>query len=268
MRKSKFLQLSYRFKILKKFYLFYNIYIRNRKYLNNGSQFGEDKFLYNLFEKNYVGKYLDVGCFHPTKHNNTSLFYKNGWQGINIDLNSLAIDLFNFMRPNDININTAVSSEESEKTLFFLSENNTQNTLSENQLLFLKKHHNLRDDEIIKKIIQTRRLDNILKENNFDNIDFMNLDVEGHELDVLKSGQKTLKKFKPLIHFELAPYLYREYGYNTKKIINFITKILGYEFFSEDFKKINNIREIANSITNRSENFFLIHKEKVNSLKL
>ena len=108
MRKSKFLHLSYKFKILKKLYLFYNLYIRNRKYLNNGSQFGEDKFLYNLFEKNYNGKYLDVGCFHPTKHNNTSLFYKNGWQGINIDLNPLTIDLFNFMRPNDININTAI----------------------------------------------------------------------------------------------------------------------------------------------------------------
>jgi FkbM family methyltransferase len=196
MRKSKFLQLSYKFKILKKFYLFYNLYIRNRKYLNNGSQFGEDKFLYNLFEKNYVGKYLDVGCFHPTKHNNTSLFYKNGWQGINIDLNPLTIDLFNFMRPNDININTAVSSEESEKTLFFLSENNTQNTLSENQLLFLKKHHNLRDEEIIKKKIQTRRLDKILEENNFDNIDFMNLDVEGHELEVLKTINFKKTKLK------------------------------------------------------------------------
>ena len=196
MRKSKFLQLSYKFKILKKFYLFYNLYIRNRKYLNNGSQFGEDKFLYNLFEKNYVGKYLDVGCFHPTKHNNTSLFYKNGWQGINIDLNPLTIDLFNFMRPNDININTAISSEESEKTLFFLSENNTQNTLSENQLLFLKKHHNLRDDEIIKKKIKTRRLDNILEENNFHNIDFMNLDVEGHELEVLKTINFKKTKLK------------------------------------------------------------------------
>ena len=198
MRKSKFLQLSYKFKILKKFYLFYNLYIRNRKYLNNGSQFGEDKFLNNLFEKNYVGKYLDVGCFHPTKHNNTSLFYKNGWQGINIDLNPLTIDLFNFMRPNDININTAVSNEESEKTLFFLSENNTQNTLSENQLLFLKKHHNLRDEEIIKKKIQTRRLDNILEENNFDNIDFMNLDVEGHELEVLKTINFKKTKLKYL----------------------------------------------------------------------
>ena len=156
MRKSKFLELTYRFKILKKLYLFYNLYIRNKKFLKNGSQFGEDKFLFSLFEKNYIGKYLDVGCFHPTKHNNTSLFYKNGWNGINIDLNPLTIDLFNFMRPKDININTAVSSEESEKTLFFLNENNTQNTLSENQLKFLKNHHNLKDEEIIKKKFKQR----------------------------------------------------------------------------------------------------------------
>lgn len=187
MRKSKFLEFSKKYNILRKIYFFYNIYIRNKKFLKNSSQFGEDKFLLSLFEKKYIGKYLDVGCFHPTKHNNTSLFYKNGWQGINIDLNPLTIDLFNFMRPKDININTAVSSEETEKTLFFLDERNTQNTLSENQLIFLKNHHNIKDEEIIKKKIQTRRLDKILEENNFKDIDFMNLDVEGHESEVLKT---------------------------------------------------------------------------------
>ena len=187
MRKSKFLEFSKKYEILRKIYFFYNIYIRNKKFLKNSSQFGEDKFLLSLFEKKYIGKYLDVGCFHPTKHNNTSLFYKNGWQGINIDLNPLTIDLFNFMRPKDININTAVSSEETEKTLFFLDERNTQNTLSENQLIFLKNHHNIKDEEIIKKKIQTRRLDKILEENNFKDIDFMNLDVEGHESEVLKT---------------------------------------------------------------------------------
>ena len=187
MRKSKFLEFSKKYEILRKIYFFYNIYIRNKKFLKNSSQFGEDKFLLSLFEKKYIGKYLDVGCFHPTKHNNTSLFYKNGWQGMNIDLNPLTIDLFNFMRPKDININTAVSSEETEKTLFFLDESNTQNTLSENQLIFLKNHQNIKDEEITKKKIQTRRLDKILEENNFKDIDFVNLDVEGHELEVLKT---------------------------------------------------------------------------------
>jgi hypothetical protein len=51
MRKSKFLELAKKYKILKKFYYFYNIYIRNKKFLKNGSQFGEDKYLFSLFKK-------------------------------------------------------------------------------------------------------------------------------------------------------------------------------------------------------------------------
>ena len=187
MRKSKFYELSNKYNFLKKIYFFYNIYIRNRKFLKNSSQFGEDRYLLNLFEKQYEGKYLDVGCFHPTKHNNTFLFYKNGWKGMNIDLNPLTIELFNFMRPKDININSGVSNDEKEKNLYFLNENNTQNTLSENQLFFLKKHHNLKDEDIIKKKIKTKRLNFILEHHQFNEIDFMNLDVEGHELEILKA---------------------------------------------------------------------------------
>ena len=196
MRKSKFLELTKKYQILKKFYYFYNIYIRNKKFLKNGSQFGEDKYLFSLFKKNYIGKYLDVGCFHPTKHNNTSIFYKNGWSGLNIDLNPLTIELFNFMRPNDININVGVSSEEGEKTLFFFDETNTQNTFSKNQLAFLKDHHNLKDEQIIKKKTQTKRLDIILHEHNFHEIDFMNLDIEGHELEVIKTIDFKKTKIK------------------------------------------------------------------------
>ena len=69
--KSKLLKLSKKFKILKKIYYFYNIYIRNFKFLKDGAQFNEDKFILSLFEKNFKGKFLDVGCYHPTRHNNT-----------------------------------------------------------------------------------------------------------------------------------------------------------------------------------------------------
>ena len=187
MRKSKLLELSKKNKFLRKLYYFYNIYIRNQKFLNNGSQFGEDKFLLDLFKKEYKGKYLDLGCFHPTKHNNTYLLYKNGWRGINIDLNPLTIELFNFMRPQDINLNLAISDDNNEKNLYFIDELNTQNTLDENQLLFLKEHHKIKEEEIIKKRIKTKKLDNILNEQKFDEIDFMNIDIEGHELDVIKT---------------------------------------------------------------------------------
>ena len=113
--------------------------------------------------------------------------YKNGWRGINIDLNPLTIDLFNFSRRNDININAAISGNEENKTLYFVDELNTQNTLEANHLSFLKNHHNVREEEISKQIIKTRRLDKILDSHNFNDIDFMNIDVEGHELHILNS---------------------------------------------------------------------------------
>ena len=187
MKNSKFLRLSKKFKIFTKLYYFYNIYIRNYKFLNNSSQFGEDKFLLNLFDKNYFGKYLDLGCFHPTRHSNTNLLYKNKWSGINIDLNPLSIELFNYMRPNDINLNIGISSKEDEKELYFIDELNTQNTLDKNQLNFLKDHHNLKENEIIVKKIKTKKLNTVLDDYNLDKIDFFNIDIEGHELEVIKT---------------------------------------------------------------------------------
>jgi len=185
--KSKLYELSKKFRSLRKIYYFYNIYVRNFKFLKRGTQFGEDKFIVSLFEKNFKGKFLDIGCYHPTRHNNTFLMYQKGWSGINVDLNPLTIELFNFMRPKDININTGISDSDSEKTLYFIDELNTQNTLDENQLNFLKNHHNIRDNEIFKKKIKTQNLNIILDEHKFYNIDFMNLDIEGHEFQVLKT---------------------------------------------------------------------------------
>jgi len=185
--KSKFLKFVKKYPLFKSFYFFYNIYIRNYKFLNNGSQFGEEKFILNYFDKKYKGKFVDIGCFHPTRHNNTYTMYKQGWCGINIDLNPLTIELFNFFRTKDININAAISDNEENKTLYFINELNTQNTLEANHLSFLKKHHNIKEEEISKQEIMTKRLDKILDNYNFNEIDFMNIDVEGHELNVLKT---------------------------------------------------------------------------------
>tara|TARA_B100001093_G_scaffold446186_1_gene450317 strand:+ start:1174 stop:1905 length:732 start_codon:yes stop_codon:yes gene_type:complete len=193
MKNSKFFEISKSNNILRKLYFFYNIYIRNRKFLSNSSQFGEDKFVLSLFDKNFKGKYLDLGCYHPTRHSNTNLLYKKGWRGINIDLNPLTIELFNFIRPKDININTGISSDSIEKDLYFIDEFNTQNTLDKNQLDFLKNHHNVKSNEIIKKKIKTKRLNEILNEYKFDEIDFFNIDIEGHELEVIET--LDFKKF-------------------------------------------------------------------------
>ena len=186
-RNSLFFKWSKSYPILKKIFLYYNVYIRNFKFSFNNSQFGEDKKILKLFKNKRQGTYLDLGCFHPIRQNNTYLFHKMGWKGINIDLNPLTIELFNYFRPKDININSAISDSEEKKEMYFIDELNTQNTLERNHLEFLKKHHSVKDEEISIMQIETIKLDRILEQYNFKKIDFMNIDIEGHEINVLKS---------------------------------------------------------------------------------
>ena len=204
-KNSKLLNLAKKYPLLKKIYFFYNIYIRNLQFLQNGSQFGEEKKIIKLFNKNFKGVYVDLGCFHPTRSNNTFNLYKKGWKGLNIDLNPLSIELFNFARPKDTNICAAISSKKSKKKLYFLGDLDSKNTLDLNHKNWLRKHFNLSENEFKTKIINTKTLGEILLENNFLNIDFLNVDIEGHELDVLKSF--NFKRFNiKVICIELLDY--------------------------------------------------------------
>ena len=240
MSKSKFLNFVNKFPIFKKFYYFYNIYIRNYKFLNNGSQFGEEKFVLGFFNKKYKGKFVDIGCFHPTRHNNTFEMYKLGWKGINIDLNFLTIELFNYFRTKDININAAISDSEIVKKLYFVDELNTQNTLEKNHLTFLKNHHNVSENEISLREIKTKRLDKILDNYEFYDIDFMNIDVEGHELNILDSINFTKYKIKFICiemieHNDLSKLNNEKINILMKKNNFFLEKKIGFNYI---YKKI------------------------------
>ena len=105
-------------------------------------------------------------------------------------------------------------------------------------------------------------LDNFVKFKKIKKIDFIKLDVDGHELDVLKSGSKFFKKNKPIIFIEIAPYLYPEFGYKCSQLISYIKK-LDYSFYNQDLRKIKNIQNYVKEITfGGSENFFLIRNYK------
>lgn len=192
-KNSKLLSIAKKYPFFKNIYYFYNIYIRNFQFLFNGSQFGEEKKLLKLFNKNIKGIYVDLGCFHPTRSNNTFEFYKRGWKGLNIDLNPLSIDLFNYARPKDINICTAISNKKSRKKLYFLGDLDSKNTLDLNHKNWLSKQFNLKKKDFKIKSIKTNTLGQILEKNKIHSIDFLNIDIEGHELDVLKSFD--FKKF-------------------------------------------------------------------------
>ena len=192
-RSFKFL-LNSKKSFLRKIYFFYNIYLRNFKYLNGGTQFNEDTYLHSFFEKEHKGKFVDLGCFHPTRDNNTFRFYKKNWRGINIDLNPITIELFNFFRSEDITINCAISDKKTTKKLYFVDDLSPLNTLDSNHLKFLKSNFLFKNKDFKEKKIKTENINNILKKYKFNQVDFLNIDLEGLEYEVIKSI--NFKKFK------------------------------------------------------------------------
>ncbi len=219
---SKSLNFIKKYPFFKKIYFFYNIYIRNYKFYFDGSQFGEDKKIIKMFKDDYKGKYVDLGCFHPTRSNNTFKLYQKGWRGVNIDLNPLTIDLFNFSRSKDINICAAVSNKETKKKLYFLGDLDSKNTLNLNHKKWMNKHFKINNKDFKIKSVKTRKLGSILSRHKFFNIDFFNIDIEGHELEVLKS--LDFKKYKiKVICVEILDY--DSFAINRKRqIISFLKK--------------------------------------------
>ena len=189
--KKKFLY-SKKNNLLKKLYFIFNKFFKKINNAKKSYSFGGMDLLINYLYKNkFNGVYIDVGCNHPIVGNNTFLLYQKGWSGINIDLDSNIIEMFNYFRPKDCNVNSAVSNSEKETDLFFYHERSAINTIS-------KEVHNSRKKkaEEIKKI-QSTTLDSVIKDSPYFNkkINFLSIDVEGNELNVLKGF--NLKKYYP-----------------------------------------------------------------------
>jgi len=150
-----------------------------------------DLLLEYIFKNQKKGFYIDVGCHHPVMNNNTYLLYQKGWRGINIDLDQKNIDLFKYFRVKDENINCAVSSTTGEKDLFFYHDKSPINTIEKSAADYQKS--------IVKKIkkIKTQNLNSIIDNSKFKNeqINLVSIDVEGHEMEVVKGF--NLKKYKP-----------------------------------------------------------------------
>ena len=142
----------------------------------------EDTAVLDYFKDKKNGFYVDVGCYHPIHRNNTYLLHKQNWNGVNIDTSEFSIDLFNHMRPKDLNYNCAISNRNEIIKLFY------QKELSQLSTTVRDQAKTVFQGNIKEKEIQAFTLDEILSEGKFKNnkIDFLDIDVEGADLKVLE----------------------------------------------------------------------------------
>ncbi len=225
--KNKYLY-SKKTNIFKFFYFYYQFLKSKFKPRLAYSHWGVDLIIIKLLNPKNKGIYIDVGCHHPFLNNHSYLLYKSGWEGINIDLDYNSIDMFNFFRKSDVNIQTAVTDHKGEVDLFFYHNRAAKNTISKE----------FGSDAKEQKKINSDTLNNIIENSKFKNskIDFVSIDVEGNEMNVLNGF--NLKKYKPkLILLEFILPNKKEFY---EKDINEITNSEVYNFLiKNEYKLIN-----------------------------
>ena len=152
--------------------------------------YAEDAMLARIYtsgkfkKANYKGIFVDVGCNHPIVGNTTYALYKLGWSGLNLDLTANNIQLCNTLRSRDKSLQRAVSEEEGELNSYIFDQGSGLNTLDKEAAEYGAKLIN-KPYQIEK--IRSSPLNNLIDEAlGKVKIDVLNIDVEGHELMVLK----------------------------------------------------------------------------------
>lgn len=165
-----------------------------RRYNISFSKSGEDVQLAKLIGRREPGWFVDVGCWHPVKASNSYYFSLRGWKGISIDPNPELMDLYKKYRPNDLFLNLGVGNSDHNLEYFFLQEEfSSMNTINKNFIL----EHDL--ESKIKSILEIEivPLSQILDRHLPKGIqpDFFDVDVEGYDLEVLKSN--NWERYRP-----------------------------------------------------------------------
>lgn len=209
---------------------------QKRKARKSFSQCGEDLLVRYIFNLRGVAKpsYIDIGANHPYRINNTAIFYNNGCRGINIDANPGLIKLFNIVRPGDININVGISQEEGELD-FYIMEDETLSTFSKSEYeLLVNSGKKLKGIQRVK----LTTIDKILKAHFHGKFpDFLSLDVEGMDFEILKSIEFT-KSCPKVICVEAAEYSPVGAGKRKEDLINFLVSHGYYEYANTNLNVI------------------------------
>lgn len=150
------------------------------------SQYGEDTVLHAIFARypgDYSGFYVDVGAHHPKRYSNTNHFYQLGWRGICIDPVPGGARLFKQQRMKDIFLEVGVSEKEEEMT-YYMYEEPGFNTFSE------ESTRNLPFQWLQTKQVRTMPLWRVLELHlpQGQVIDFLSIDAEGMDMQVLRSN--------------------------------------------------------------------------------
>ncbi len=163
------------------------------------SQFGEDRLLDRMFSGKSTGCCVEVGANDGVTGSTTLYFEAKGWNCLLIEPNPALCHRLRAERRSRV-IECAASNEEGEVTLYVAEGAPGAHAVSTmegsaEEALRQISSHGFRGREIK---VKTQTLDSIFESADITTgIDFISIDVEGHELAVLKG--LSLRKWRPSV---------------------------------------------------------------------
>jgi len=163
--------------------------------MNYYSQFGQDQYIKDtFFSEKSTGFFIEIGAYDGVSCSNTLFFEKIGWEGVCIEPNP---KLYTQLKTNRkcITLDKAISVDSTPKSFFQiegysemlsgLADNYSQNHIARiNREL---EEHNQDYDYLEVECVTFNQL------TERSNIDYLSLDIEGGELEILESIDFTQK---------------------------------------------------------------------------
>jgi FkbM family methyltransferase len=151
----------------------------------------EDLIIYGFLKNIKNGIYVDVGASHPEHLSVTKFFYEKGWSGVNIEPDPKIFKLLVRDRPRDINVRVGISNKPGTLDMRqYLGDSQGLSTFSDHM-----KKENLKSHKYVDVKTDVVTLAKVLSDSKVKHIDFMKIDVEGYEYEVLQGNDWN--KYKP-----------------------------------------------------------------------
>ncbi|MEJ7610365.1 MAG: FkbM family methyltransferase [Ferruginibacter sp.] len=207
----------------------------------NYAQFGEDLIINHFFTLRGIAapSYLDIGANEPKFISNTFFFYEKGASGVLVEPNPILSAKLRKARPRDKVLNMGIGFEAEAEADFYVFPDyaNGLSTFSKKEAEHWEKIGMKHLGKIsVEKVIKVPLLPvNLILQENFPGTapDFISLDVEGLDLDILKNMDFTL--YRPwLICVETLKYDDCQNGYKDHTITEFMQSV-NYSIYAETY---------------------------------
>jgi FkbM family methyltransferase len=152
------------------------------------AQNAEDVVLHRAFRGRPTGFYIDVGANDPTVSSVTRCFYDLGWSGINIEPSRGPFGRLAAERVRDINLNVGLSDREGTLNFFECAAESTVSTFSAADARWLSEHLGLTFEEHQMPVLTLAK---VCEQHVRGEIDFLSVDAENHEREVLEGNDWT-----------------------------------------------------------------------------